>query len=83
MTCQHGQIAVCHNGNLPFAAQKRIELEKAGAIFSSTSDTETILHSIARCDAANAIEAIAKVLQDTEGAFSLLFLNARRFDRRA
>jgi amidophosphoribosyltransferase len=72
--CQHGQIAVCHNGNLPFAGQKRLELEKAGAIFSSTSDTETILHSIARAESANAIEAIAKVLQDTEGAFSLLFL---------
>lgn len=75
--CQHGQIAVCHNGNLPFAPQKRLELEKAGAIFSSTSDTETILHSIARCEAANVIEAIAKVLQKTEGAFSLLFLTPR------
>ena len=74
VTCQHGQIAVCHNGNLPFAAQKRVELEKAGAIFSSTSDTETILHSIARTAAANVIEAIEKVLRDTEGAFSLLFL---------
>lgn len=48
VTCQHGKIAVCHNGNLPFAAQKRVELESQGAIFSSTSDTETILHSIAR-----------------------------------
>ena len=48
VACQHGKIAVCHNGNLPFAHQKRAELEKAGAIFSSTSDTETILHSIAR-----------------------------------
>jgi amidophosphoribosyltransferase len=74
VTCQHGKIAVCHNGNLPFAAQKRVELEKAGAIFSSTSDTETILHSIARCDAPNAIEAVKKVMRDTEGAFSLLFL---------
>ncbi len=74
VTCQHGQIAVCHNGNLPFANQKREELEKAGAIFSSTSDTETILHSIARTEAENPIEAIAQVLQDTEGAFSLLFL---------
>ena len=74
VTCQHGQIAVCHNGNLPFAKQKRRELEKQGAIFSSTSDTETILHSIARCDAANAVEAIEKVLRETEGAFSLLFL---------
>jgi amidophosphoribosyltransferase len=74
VTCQHGKIAVCHNGNLPFAAQKRDELERAGAIFSSTSDTETILHSIARCDAPNAIEAIKKVMRETEGAFSLLFL---------
>jgi amidophosphoribosyltransferase len=74
VTCQHGKIAVCHNGNLPFAAQKRVELEKAGAIFSSTSDTETILHSIARCNAADAIEAIEKVMRETEGAFSLLFL---------
>jgi amidophosphoribosyltransferase len=74
VTCQHGKIAVCHNGNLPFAQKKRDELEQAGAIFSSTSDTETILHSIARTPAANAIEAAQKVLRDTEGAFSLLFL---------
>jgi amidophosphoribosyltransferase len=74
VTCQHGRIAVCHNGNLPFAEQKRDELESAGAIFSSTSDTETILHSIARTPAANAIEAIKTVLRETEGAFSLLFL---------
>ncbi len=74
VTCQHGKIAVCHNGNLPFAQKKRVELERGGAIFSSTSDTETILHGIARTQAANAIEAIQKVLKETEGAFSLLFL---------
>lgn len=74
VTCQHGQIAVCHNGNLPFAASKRIELEKAGAIFSSTSDTETLLHGISRTPAKDAVEAIKKVLRETEGAFSLLFL---------
>ncbi len=75
--CQHGQIAVCHNGNLPFAKQKRHDLEKQGAIFSSTSDTETILHSIARCDACGTIEAVEKVLKETEGAFSLLFLTPK------
>ncbi len=74
VTCQHGQIAICHNGNLPFAKQKRQELEKTGAIFSSTSDTETILHSIARTPAQDIKEAIWKVLSETEGAFSLLFL---------
>ncbi|QYO65871.1 amidophosphoribosyltransferase [Leptolyngbya sp. 7M] len=74
VTCQHGQIAICHNGNLPFADAKRNELEQAGAIFSSTSDTETILHGIARTPAPSAIEALKKVLSDTEGAFSILFL---------
>jgi len=74
VTCQHGDIAVCHNGNLPFAEARRKELEKDGAIFSSTSDTETILHGIARTRATNAIEAIEKVLMETEGAYSLLFL---------
>jgi len=77
VTCQHGKIAVCHNGNLPFAESMRVELERGGAIFSSTSDTETILHGIARRPAKNAIEAIEKVLKDTEGAFSLLFLTPR------
>lgn len=74
VTCQHGDIAVCHNGNLPFAAARRRELEKDGAIFSSTSDTETILHSIARTPADDVVEAIEKVLKEVEGAFSLLFL---------
>lgn len=74
VTCQHGDIAVCHNGNLPFAEARRRELEKEGAIFSSTSDTETILHSIARTQAKNVVEAIEKVLKDLEGAYSLLYL---------
>jgi amidophosphoribosyltransferase len=74
VACQHGKIAVCHNGNLPFAEEKRRELEKNGAIFSSTSDTETLLHGIARTNASNVNEAIKQVLRETEGAFSLLFL---------
>ena len=77
VTCQHGDIAVCHNGNLPFAEARRRELERDGAIFSSTSDTETILHDIARTPAKNAIEAIETVLKKTEGAYSLLFLTPK------
>ncbi len=76
VTCQHGKIAVCHNGNLPDADAIRKNLERQGAIFNSTSDTETFLHSIARTEAKDAVEAIAKVLSETEGAFSLLFLIA-------
>ena len=74
VTCQHGQIAVCHNGNLPFAREERKKLEQEGAIFSSTSDTEVILHGVARSHAASFTEAIPEVLRHTEGAFSMLFL---------
>lgn len=77
VTCQHGQIAVCHNGNLPFAREERRKLEKEGAIFSATSDTEVILHGVARSRAAGVREAIPEVLRDTEGAFSMLFLTPR------
>src|SRR5829696_186964 len=58
--CQHGDIAVCHNGNLPFAEARRRELEGQGAIFSSTSDTETILHGVARTRANDTVEAVEK-----------------------
>jgi amidophosphoribosyltransferase len=72
--CRHGQVAVCHNGNLPFATDERHELEREGAIFTSTSDTEVVLHRLARSHAASVIEAIPEVLSETEGAFSMLFL---------
>jgi amidophosphoribosyltransferase len=77
VTCQHGQIAVCHNGNLPFAGEERKRLEKEGAIFSSTSDTEVVLHGVARSRAASVAEAIPEVLRETEGAFSMLFLTPK------
>lgn len=74
VACQHGQVAICHNGNLPFATEERKRLERTGAIFSSTSDTEVILHGIARSHARSISEAIPEVLCETEGAFSMLFL---------
>ncbi|HEY6119891.1 MAG TPA: amidophosphoribosyltransferase, partial [Pyrinomonadaceae bacterium] len=74
VTCQHGQIAVCHNGNLPFAREEKTKLEREGAIFSSTSDTEVVLHGVARSRASSVREAIPEVLRQTEGAFSMLFL---------
>ncbi|HEX5705301.1 MAG TPA: amidophosphoribosyltransferase [Pyrinomonadaceae bacterium] len=77
VVCQHGPIAICHNGNLPFAGEDRKKLEKEGAIFSSTSDTEVVLHQVARSRAANFGEAIPEVLRETEGAFSMLFLTPK------
>ena len=74
VACQHGQVAICHNGNLPFATEERKRLEREGAIFNSTSDTEVVLHGIARSRAASVSQAIPEVLRETEGAFSMLFL---------
>jgi amidophosphoribosyltransferase len=74
IACKHGQVAVCHNGNLPFASEERKRLERDGAIFSSTSDTEVILHRIARSLSDSVEGAIPEVLCETEGAFSMLFL---------
>jgi amidophosphoribosyltransferase len=73
VTCQHGQVAICHNGNLPFANEERKRLEREGAIFSSTSDTEVVLHGVARSRKGSVAEAIPEVLCETEGAFSMLF----------
>jgi amidophosphoribosyltransferase len=71
--CSFGQIALCHNGNLPDASEARAQLEADGAIFSSTSDTEVVLHRIARSKSGNIVEAIIDALRIDEGAFSMLF----------
>jgi amidophosphoribosyltransferase len=70
----HG-FAIAHNGNLTNAAVLRRELESSGAIFQSTSDTEVILHLIAREKASgNISQIIAKALAKVEGAYSLVLL---------
>jgi amidophosphoribosyltransferase len=72
--CHRGQIALGHNGNLVNAAMLRHELEAAGSIFQSTSDTEVILHLYARSHRERLEDAIAASLSKVMGAFSLLFL---------
>src|SRR3954467_5096864 len=56
--CAHGQIAVCHNGNLVNARELRDDLVRQGSIFQSNSDTEVVLHLYARSKAANVDDAI-------------------------
>ena len=72
--CHRGPIAIGHNGNLVNAAILRQELEAAGSIFQSTSDTEVILHLYARSHRERVEDAIASSLYKVMGAFSLLFL---------
>ena len=69
-----GSLAVCHNGNLTNADDLRAELESQGSIFSSTSDTEVLVHLIARSKAVALEDRIIDALSRVEGAYSLLFL---------
>ncbi len=68
-----GQLAVAHNGNLVNAEELRRELEALGAIFQGTSDTEVIVHLIAR-ERGTMVERVQAALQKMRGAYSLVLL---------
>ncbi len=70
----HGPVAIAHNGNLVNAEELRAELEKDGAVFQSNSDTEVILHLLAREPGATLIEQLARALTRVKGAYTLLLL---------
>jgi amidophosphoribosyltransferase len=70
----YGTVALVHNGNLINALSLREGLEQHGAIFQSTSDSEVILHLLARSEADNLLEALSETLPQAKGAFSLLLL---------
>jgi amidophosphoribosyltransferase len=72
--CWRGPIALAHNGNLTNALPLRRELERDGAIFHSTSDSEVILHLISRSRRRTLQEAFVEALQMVQGAFCLLLL---------
>ena len=72
--CNKGKLALGHNGNLPSAAKWRRTLEHRGSIFQTTSDTEVIVHLVARSQARNLSGALADALNQVEGAYSLLVL---------
>jgi len=67
-----GPIALAHNGNLVNAAAVRAELESDGAIFQTTSDTETILHLAARARVPDVVDALVEALRQLRGAYSLV-----------
>ncbi|HEV2488791.1 MAG TPA: amidophosphoribosyltransferase [Candidatus Acidoferrales bacterium] len=72
--CNKGKLALAHNGNLTNALELRRSLEHKGSIFQTTSDTEVILHLVARSRVGNLAGAIADALGQVEGAYSLLIL---------
>src|SRR3954465_13365967 len=72
--CAHGQISICHNGNLVNADGLRNELVRQGSIFQSGSDTEVVLHLFARSKARTAEDAVTDSVTQVQGAFSFLML---------
>ena len=74
VACNNGKIAVAHNGNITNAAELRRDLEREGSIFQASSDTEVILHLVARSRERTLAGALREALLQLEGAFSLVFL---------
>lgn len=72
--CNKGKVALGHNGNLTNAAEWRRKLEHRGSIFQTNSDTEVIVHLIARSQARNLSGALGDALNQVEGAYSLVML---------
>jgi amidophosphoribosyltransferase len=72
--CNKGKVAMAHNGNLTNALEHRRKLEHRGSIFQTNSDTEVIVHLIARSQARNFSAALGDALNQVEGAYSLLVL---------
>ena len=71
---KRGQIAAAHNGNLVNVAELRREMEEAGSIFQTTTDSEVVVHLIARSGADNISEMVMDALRKVEGAYCFLFL---------
>ena len=76
--CNKGKIALAHNGNITNALEIRGQLEQQGSIFQTTSDTEVIVHLIARSREQTLADAMADSLRRIEGAFSLVMLTPDR-----
>ena len=77
---QKGRMALAHNGNLSNAVELRNELELSGAIFHTTSDTETIAYIITkeRLKAPSIEEAVSQAMNTLDGAYSLVLMSPQK-----
>lgn len=75
-----GQVAICHNGNLVNAKALREEYERLGHIFTSTSDTEVILHMLARMEFRESPDPLGAVLRRLQGSYCLLLMYPDRIE---
>ena len=77
---QKGKMALAHNGNLTNVLELRDKLELSGAIFHTTSDTETIAYMITkeRLTASSIEEAVCRAMDSLEGAYSLVLMSSAK-----
>lgn len=77
---QKGKMALAHNGNLSNALELRDKLELSGAIFHTTSDTETIAYMITRerLTAPSIEDAVSRAMDALEGAYSLILMSSAK-----
>jgi amidophosphoribosyltransferase len=73
-----GLIAIAHNGNLVNLGNLRVHLERQGAFFQTTSDSEIIVQLIAHSQSTTLVDAIADSLRQVEGAFSIVMMTRDR-----
>jgi len=73
-----GLIAIAHNGNLVNLGTSRERLERDGAVFSTTSDSEIIVQLIAHSRCGTLVDCIAEALSEVDGAFSLVMMTRNR-----
>ncbi|KFB10555.1 amidophosphoribosyltransferase [Nitratireductor basaltis] len=73
-----GGLAVAHNGNITNAMTVQRRLQKEGSIFSSTSDTETIMHLVATSKERDTNSRFIDAVRQLEGAFSLVALTSKK-----
>jgi amidophosphoribosyltransferase len=74
VTINAGPISLAHNGNIVNAEDIKQQLVSQGAIFGSSSDTEVIVHLIAKSKKDDLIDSITYSLNQLKGAFSLLIM---------
>jgi len=72
--CRAGQIAAAHNGNLTNAELLRSRMVDDGSIFTSTTDTEVIMHLVARSRRSSVDAMILDALSEAKGSYSIIFL---------
>ncbi len=75
---EFGGVAIAHNGNLTNALGVRKALVRRGAIFQSTTDSETIIHLIATSHYSTVVDRIIDAMRQLEGAYSLVAITRRK-----